>query len=100
MKNLPVKSPAITAIIMLILAILPLPIGYYVLLRLVVCCSALFLAYNSYQRQHMSWVWGMGFVALIFNPLIPIYLGRALWGIVDVVGAIVFAVYLIRFKES
>ena len=36
-------------IVVLVIGILPLPIGYYTLSRLVVCASALYFAYNFYK---------------------------------------------------
>ena len=38
-------------IIVLIIAILPLPIGYYTLSRLVVCGSSIYFAYNFFNKK-------------------------------------------------
>lgn len=100
MNKISLKPPIIISIILLLLAILPLPIGYYTFLRLVVCGTAIFLAHQSYQKQNMSWVWTTGFIALIFNPLIPLYLGRELWVVVDIIVAVVFGVYLIKLGKG
>ena len=85
---------------MLLLAMFSLPIGYYTLLRLVVCLTAGFLVWYSYQKQRYGWVWGMGLIVLIFNPIIPLYLGRELWLVVDVAVAIVLGIYLFKFKQE
>lgn len=97
--SLSIKPPIITSIILLLLAILPLPYGYYTLLRLVVCLTAAFLAWFSYKAQKVSWMWVMGFIALIFNPLIPLHLGRELWFIIDLIVAVVFGIFLLKFRK-
>jgi len=68
--------PAIIAAIMLLLALAPWPYGYYQLLRFVVCFNGAYIAYLAYNQQK-NWVaWLFGFIAVLFNPLLPIYLSR------------------------
>ena len=98
-KSISIKPPAVASIIMLLLAIFPLPYGYYALLRLVVCFTGIFLAWHSYRMQKIPWVWAMGLIALLFNPVIPVYLGRGLWLIVDIVVAVVLGIFLFKFKK-
>jgi len=100
MKDISIKPPIIISIVMLLLALLPLPIGYYSLLRFVVCITTCFLAWQSYNIQKMPWMWTMGMIALIFNPLIPLYLGRELWFMVDIVVAIILGTFLFTHRKS
>ena len=60
----------------LLLALFPLPYGYYTLLRIVVCGAAAYLAYRSFSasRRVTTWVLVLGALALLFNPLIPVHL--------------------------
>ena len=97
-KNISIKPPVITSIVLLVLAILPLPYGYYTFLRPVVCFTAVFLAWFSYKQQRVRWVWIMGLLALVFNPIIPLYFGREFWIFVDLVAAVIFAIFLKKFK--
>ena len=97
-ENISIKPPVIASIVMLLLAILPLPYGYYTLLRLVVCFTAVFLAWFSYKAQKISWAWMMGLLALIFNPIIPLYFGRELWIVVDLIAAGIFVTFLKKSK--
>ena len=78
----------------LFIGVFPLPIGYYTLLRLVVTAAAAYIAYDTFQTDKQSgWIWVFGFVAILFNPLIPIYLNKELWMIIDFAAAILFIVY-------
>lgn len=65
---------------MLLIAAAPMPYGYYMLLRLVVCAAAAFLAYQHYQALGAlhGWAVTLGLVALVFNPLLPLHLDREL----------------------
>ncbi len=95
------KIPIVISIIMLLLAIPPIwPYGYYTLLRLVVCGTAVYIVWNTKKLNKKRWMWIMGFIALLFNPLIPIYLDKATWSFIDLVVAIIFivSIFKIRFK--
>lgn len=85
---------------LLLLAILPLPYGYYTFLRLSVFLAGSFLAYKSYQSAQFGWAISFVSVAILFNPLIPIYLSRAEWLPIDLLCASLFFVagYQVRNK--
>jgi hypothetical protein len=44
-----------------------------------------YIAYLSYRSEKEFWVWFFGFIAVIFNPLIPLYMSRNLWTKIDLV---------------
>jgi hypothetical protein len=52
--------------------------GFFTLLRLVVFGTAVYVSYLAYKSEKQAWTWAFGFIALIFNPLIPLRLGRDL----------------------
>ncbi len=94
------KAPIIISVVMLLLAIPSIwPYGYYTLLRLVVCGVSIYVVFQAKKSKQDGWVWGMGFIALLFNPLIPIHLSKGLWAIIDLGVAAVFAVLLSKFKK-
>ena len=72
------------------------PYGYYQLLRFVVCGVGIYVAFTAYSWQKMWAVWLFGFIALLFNPLIPIYLSRELWQPIDVICAVLFVVIIFQ----
>ena len=78
----------------LFVGIFPLPIGYYTFLRLVVTAAAAYIAYQTFQTDKKSgWIWIFGFVAILFNPLIPIYLDKEIWMVIDLAAAVLFLFY-------
>lgn len=79
--------------IMFLICLLDMPYGYYQLLRfvaMVVFCINSFV-YGSRQNNILMII--MGILALLFQPLFPITLGRTIWNIVDIIVAI-FLLYL------
>ncbi len=71
---------------LLLLALLPFPYGFYVMLRLIVCSTSVLLTYDEYRlRGRVSgWAIVLAGIALLFNPLIPVHLTRDTWVPIDV----------------
>jgi hypothetical protein len=102
-----VKWSAFVAALMLGLAVLHLPIGFYIGLRWVVTISALGVAYEE-QGDHSGtngWVAIMVVVAILFNPIAPIHLNsRTIWLPIDLAVGVLFLVYgvlaLVRLRKA
>lgn len=72
-----------------LLAILPWPYSYYQALRLVVFTTSIILGFNFYKLRYNATAVLFGLVALLFNPISPIYLSRSVWLWIDlIVGAL------------
>ena len=72
---------------MLVLGALPLPYGYYTLLRLIACSTFVVAAYLV-RRADPKWlVWVYGLCALLFNPLIKVHFQKGLWSVLDLAAA-------------
>lgn len=87
---------------MLLIAILPLPYGYYTLLRIVFCITASIMAFNVYSKTNSLGFWVITFalIALLFNPIIPVFLTRELWFFIDIAVAGLFVVCGIRLTNK
>jgi len=98
LKPRPHFIPSLIAAAMLLVALVPWPYGYYMLLRWVTCAAAIYVAYKAYVWGTAWAAWAFGFVAALFNPLLPIHLDRELWRPIDVTAAAAFvlAVFLLR----
>ena len=81
------KPLALLAAAFLLLALAPLPYGYYTLLRLVVCGVAGYGAFVAAETGRTAWLLILGVLALLFNPVFPVPLGRELWRPVDAIAA-------------
>ncbi|MDZ4316735.1 MAG: DUF6804 family protein [Azonexus sp.] len=79
-------APHAIAGILLVIALSPgNDIGYYHIMRWVVCGVFAYLAMESYSRKEMSWVWIWGITAGIYNPIMPVEATRVLWSLVNLV---------------
>ena len=100
MKNVTEDNKKIfwlSPIVVLLIGILPLPIGYYTLSRLVVCAAAIYFTHNFYKKKDNTKLWIFGFIAVLYNPIIPIYLyEKIIWIIVNLITVYFF--YSNRFK--
>ena len=96
------KTPAIIASILLLLTFFSWPYGYYTFLRIVVTGVAIYYGYYIYQQnlaEKMSiWFWGLITITILFNPIFPIYLNKATWGILDVLTAVFFVGFVCNKK--
>jgi hypothetical protein len=74
---------------LLVMAIFPLPYGYYTFLRIVVTLAAGAAAVVSYRAAGR--IQGITVLAVIiaiaFNPIVPVFLTRELWLPIDLLAA-------------
>lgn len=80
---------------LLLAALLPLPYGFYTLLRLVVSAAAAYLAYREYEVDRSLSIWVMVFVGilLLFNPLVPVHLSKEVWVPIDIGTSVLFMLH-------
>jgi hypothetical protein len=71
--------------ILFFLCLLEMPYGYYQFVRFLALVGFAILAYKSYERQENIMTIVYVGLAVLFQPLIKISLGRELWNIVDVI---------------
>lgn len=100
LQKRPHLIPAIIAAVMLVGALARWPYGYYQLLRFVVCPVSVYVAYKAYNWQRLWGTWLFGFIAVLFNPLIPIHLSRELWQPIDVTCAVLFVAAAFILKKA
>jgi hypothetical protein len=98
MTGRPHLWPAIIAAVMLLIAIAPLPYGYYQLLRWIICGIAVFLIYIAYSYKK-AWVAVIFcIIAILFNPIFTIHFDKNIWQWIDCICGVVFiaSVFFLR----
>ncbi|MGM0408958.1 MAG: DUF6804 family protein [Bacteroidota bacterium] len=79
--------------LLLLLALVDLPIGYYTLLRIVVTIGAVVVVITEFNNGFNFWVISFGLIAILFNPLIPVYLNdKEAWMPIDIIAAVLFGI--------
>ena len=76
------------------------PYAYYQILRWVVAIAAGIGAYKAYEQKKTPWIWLMVGIAILFNPIAPVYLDKSTWVILDVAAAALFGVAVFGGKRS
>lgn len=81
-------------------AIADLPYGFYRLIRWVACGTAIASAIQAHVNRRADWVWALGIIALIFNPLIPFYFPKIAWRIFDVAAGACFLTFFWQTRSN
>jgi hypothetical protein len=84
------KKLSLILIPLLLACLLPMPYGYYQLVRVVATAAFAFLAY---QERENGLLWVFVGLALLFQPFEKIALGRTLWNGVDIAVAVFLGWY-------
>ncbi|NCU41798.1 MAG: hypothetical protein EOM19_03695 [Candidatus Moranbacteria bacterium] len=97
-----IKTPAIIAIALLLLSFLGWPYGYYSFLRIAITGIALYYTYYIHRelKKYDFWFWSMVAVAILFNPIAPIYLERATWEVIDILIVVFFGVFIGKSQKK
>ncbi len=86
--------------VMLLLCLAPMPYGYYQLIRFVAMVAFAYFAYCYFKSDEG----GVGCIfivlALLFQPIFKIALGRTLWNVLDVIVAIGLAYLVVKEKSK
>lgn len=77
--------------VLFLLCLFRMPYGYYQMVRFLAMLGFAFLAYFASEEKHQGEFVLYVFLAIFFQPLWKIALGRTLWNILDVVIAVGFA---------
>lgn len=93
------KNLIIILAILLFLCLAPMPYGYYTLVRFISMMGFTYLAYSCFTLQKKDLSWCFISLALLFQPIFPLPLGKELWQIVDVVVGIFLIIVLFNSKN-
>ena len=73
---------------LMLICLLPMPYGYFQLVRFVAMVVFGLMAYLYYRRQKATASVIFGVLAVLFQPIYKIALGRATWNVIDVLVAV------------
>jgi len=94
-KNNFTKYFIILSIFMLFGAIAEWPYGYYTFLRWITCITSILVVLQAFEKN-IDWAKVVFIIiAILFNPLAPIYLSRSTWIPLDIITAVLF-IYAIK----
>ncbi len=94
------KLTKIFLAILFFICLADLPYSYYQLVRFAALIGFAFLAYQSFEKNDKTFAFIYAALAILFQPLIKIALGRQLWNIVDVIVGIALIASLFFDKKQ
>jgi hypothetical protein len=100
MNNRPEFAVSAAGALFAFAAILDLPSGIYTFVRLVLTGAAIALIVFSVRRGDHAWLFGLIPIALLWNPVIPVYLSRATWLPLDLAATALFVVYAVSLTRK
>lgn len=85
----------------LLIALLPMPYGYYQLLRITAFLAFIALAVDAHSKQRPSyyWLWLFG-LALLYNPIFRIHFERETWVFLNVMTVMALAADLLYRRRT
>jgi len=82
---------------LLFIAIANMPIGYYTFLRITIFVSTLIYICYNYNKESTLWLIIFGTIAILFNPILPIYLhDKSKWAPLNFISAILFLINALK----
>ena len=96
----PMKKLLLFCAILLFIAIADLPSGYYTFLRIAVTFGAIGLIITEFEKGISFWLILYAIIAIVFNPIIPIYLyDKESWLVIDLIVGLLFLVKSLKYKS-
>ena len=77
----------------LFFGVLPLPYGYYTLLRIIVLIGSIIYCSHYFEKNNINLVYLFGFIGILFNPVLPVYLSKEIWIVLDFIGGFFFLIF-------
>lgn len=95
------KSLLLVCAALLFLGLADLPMGYYKLLRIIVTIGSVAVIVTEYENGSSFWIVTFALIAILFNPVIPIYFGdKSVWMIIDIISGIIFVIKSRKLKQN
>lgn len=86
---------------LLFLCLVNMPYGFYQLVRYVAMVAFAYFSYEYFKVKQDGLGFTFAALAVLFQPLLKITLGRTIWNIIDVVVAIgLIALVIINYKNE
>ncbi len=92
------RVPAVLSAIFLVLAVSSLPYGYYTFLRVFLTITAIYYIYFLNKLNRIFFIWLFILIAIVFNPIFPVYLEKEQWIMIDLFVAALLAIFIIKLQ--
>ena len=92
------KMSLLITCLLLLIAISPMPYGYYQFLRIVITIVAGIIAYDLFENKRNKWLIAFVLIMILYNPIIVIHLDKAIWKPINIISAVFFGLFALANK--
>lgn len=89
----------VISIVLLLIAIADMPYGYYMFLRWIVCSGCAYSAFISAKLEKKFWLVSLALLAILFNPIAPIFLTKEIWVVIDILASVFLLISIFVLHE-
>lgn len=80
----------LTVTLLSLIALGPMPFGYYQLMRVIVCAACIYILMDTPSHPGLGHRVALGAIAVLYNPVLPVPLSsKLIWSLVNL-GTVVF----------
>jgi hypothetical protein len=98
MKNL--KTYIFIVCALLLIAVAPMPYGYYQFMRIAITLVSSMTAFELYNKNKSLLLVVFVSVIIIYNPIIPIHLNKVIWIPINLLTAVFLGVFALVHKNK
>ena len=93
-------KPLYTTVCIIVgIALLPITGGFYTLVRIIVTIGAVAATIQNSSNGINIWSIIYGGMAILFNPIVPVYLhDKGAWMMIDIIAIVLFIIQIVRNK--
>lgn len=96
MHHRQIRILSLGSAVLLFLGVMEFPYGYYTFLRIFICIFSAFLVLTLSRLKNdraKPFLIVFVIIAILWNPLIPVYLSKAVWIPLDLIGGLIFLIF-------
>jgi FtsH-binding integral membrane protein len=74
--------------------------SFYIFLRWYIFIVCIYFAFSANKENIKVWLIIFSTISLLFNPIIPVYLNKELWSVIDIVSGILIFISMFYFSKK
>lgn len=94
------KTYLLVACALLLIAVMPMPYGYYQFLRIAITLVVSINAFELYNKNKSTLLVMFVSIIILYNPIIPVHLSKETWMPINLLTAVFLGVFAFVHKNK
>ncbi len=73
--------------------------NFYFVQKIIITAVSIYMIFSAIEVRKAHWIIGYAIIIIIYNPAMPMDMGRMLWLISDLISAVFFIISLATFRN-